>query len=295
MSPGRIPVIDLKRQYHSIKAEVDEAVRRVVESGYYVGGPEVRAFEEEWAQYCGMAHCVALGNGTAALNLTLRALGIGPGDEVVTVAFTLSATLDAIADTGARPVLIDIDPGTYTMDAGLVAAALSPRTKAIMPVHIYGHAADMGPILETAVARGLPVIGDSCEAHGTLYKGRQVNGMGTANCFSFYPTKNLNAMGDAGAVVTNDAALADRIRMLRVHGWDSRFHSAVAQPQQPHGRDSRRRPARQAALSEGLEPPPRRDRRPLQRGCQGNERPARAARALGGAKLLPLRRRDPRP
>ena len=222
-----IPVIDLKRQYRAIQADVDEAVRRVVESGYYMGGPEVAAFEQEWAAYCGARYCVAVGSGTAALNLTLKALGVGAGDEVVTVAYTLSATLDAIADTGARPVLVDVDPDTYTMDPRQLLAALTPRTKAVLPVHIYGHPADMDPIIETTRERGLPVIADSCEAHGSLYKGRQVNSMATASCFSFYPTKNLGAMGDAGGVVTDDEGLAARLRMLRMHGWDRRFHSAV--------------------------------------------------------------------
>ncbi|HXH20774.1 MAG TPA: DegT/DnrJ/EryC1/StrS family aminotransferase [Dehalococcoidia bacterium] len=226
MSASRIPVIDLKRQYAALKAEIDEAVRRVVESGYYVMGPEVRAFEQEWARYCGTEHCVALANGTDSLHLALRALGVGPGDEVVTVAFTLSATLDAIIALGARPVLVDIDPSTYTMDPALVPSALSPRTKAVLPVHIYGHPADMDAILEVASAAGLPVVADSCEAHGTLYRGKQVNSLAHVSCFSFYPTKGLNAMGDAGAIVTNDAGLAERVRRLRVHGWDRRFHSA---------------------------------------------------------------------
>ncbi|HEY7269145.1 MAG TPA: DegT/DnrJ/EryC1/StrS family aminotransferase [Dehalococcoidia bacterium] len=228
MTHPRIPVIDLKRQYAAIKDEVDEAVRRVVESGYYVEGPEVRAFEAEWATYCGTKHCVALANGTDALNLTLKALGVGAGDEVVTVAFTLSATLDAILATGATPVLVDVDPETYTADTANLVAAITSRTKALLPVHIYGHPADMAPLLEIAAARGLPVVSDACEAHGTLYRGRQVNSLGTASCFSFYPTKNLNAMGDAGGVVTNDDDLAARLRVLKSHGWDRRFHSSVS-------------------------------------------------------------------
>jgi dTDP-4-amino-4,6-dideoxygalactose transaminase len=224
----RIPVIDLKRQYRGMRGEIDDAIQRVLESGYYMGGPETEGFEKDWAAYCGAKHCVALANGTDSLNLTLKALGIGPGDEVVTVAFTLSATLDAIVDTGATPVLVDVDPETYTLSPDLLRAALSPRTKAILPVHIYGHPADMDPILAVAAERSLPVIADACEAHGSLYKGRQVNSLGSASCFSFYPTKNLNALGDAGAVVTNDDAIADRLRVLKSHGWDKRFHSAVS-------------------------------------------------------------------
>jgi len=221
-----IPVIDLKRQHASMRADLDAAIRRVVDSGWYVSGQETEAFEREWAAYCGTSYCVAVGSGTAALNLTLRALGVGPGDEVVTAAFTLSATLDAILETGARPVLVDVDPETGTLDARLLKRHLSPRTRAVMPVHIYGHPADMEAIL--AVANGLPVVADACEAHGALYKGRQATELGAASCFSFYPTKNLNAIGDAGAVVTNDAALAERLRRLRHHGWDRRFHSAVS-------------------------------------------------------------------
>jgi dTDP-4-amino-4,6-dideoxygalactose transaminase len=224
---SRIPVVDLKRQYQAIKSDVDEAVRRVVESGYYMGGPEVAAFEEEWARYCGAEHCIAVGSGTGALYLTLKALGAGPGDEVVTVAFTLSATLDAISETGAKPVLVDIDPKTYTMDAAALGASITTKTVALLPVHIYGHPTDMDAVLAIAGEAGLPVISDACEAHGALYRGRQVSSLGTASCFSFYPTKNLNAMGDAGAIVTSDAELAERARILRHHGWDSRFHSAV--------------------------------------------------------------------
>jgi dTDP-4-amino-4,6-dideoxygalactose transaminase len=225
--PATVPVIDLKRQYASLKDEIDAAMRRVVDSGYFMGGPETQAFEQEFAAYCETAHGVGVGSGTGALNLTLRALGIGPGDEVLTVAFTLSATLDAISETGATPVLVDVEPETYTMDVAQLKAKLSPRTKAVLPVHIYGHPADMEPIVALAGRHGLPVVSDACEAHGALYQGRQVTAFGTASCFSFYPTKNLNAMGDAGGVVTDDAALADRIRMLRHHGWDGRFHSAV--------------------------------------------------------------------
>ena len=211
-----------------MKAEIDGALRRVLDSGMFMGGQETSAFESEWAAYCGVAHCVAVGSGTAALNLTLRALGIAPGDEVVTVSFTLSATLDAILETGARPVLVDVDATTYTMDVSRLGAAITPATKAILPVHIYGHPADMDAINAIAAAHALPVIADACEAHGARYKGRQVTEYATASCFSFYPTKNLAALGDAGGIVTNDAALSERVRQLRSHGWDRRFHSAVS-------------------------------------------------------------------
>lgn len=230
MKSARIPILDIKRQQAGIKPELDAALARVIDSAYYIsgfGGPEVRAFEEEWARYCGTSHAVALGSGTAALNLTLKALDIDPGDEVITVSFTLSATLDAIIDAGARPVLTDVDPATYTMDPRLLKPAITPRTKAILPVLVYGHPVDIDPILKIAGERDLPVVFDACEAHGALYEGRQAASMGTASCFSFYPSKNLNAMGDAGGIATNDAALADRVRRLRHHGWDRRFHSAV--------------------------------------------------------------------
>ncbi len=226
MSASRIPILDLKRQYQNTKAEVDAALARVVESGWFMGGPEVKAFEQEFAAYCGAEHCVALANGTSALNLTLRAVGVEAGDEVITVAFTLSATLDAVVDLGATPVLVDVDPATYTLDPGLLEAKITSRTKAVLPVHVYGHPADMDAVLSVAAARGLPVIADACEAHGALYKDGQVASVGTASCFSFYPTKNLNAFGDAGGVVTNDAAVAARLRLLRNHGWEPRFHSA---------------------------------------------------------------------
>jgi dTDP-4-amino-4,6-dideoxygalactose transaminase len=227
VSKQPIPIIDLKRQHASIQDDLDGAIRRVLDSGYFISGRETAAFEAEFAAYCGVSHAVAVGSGTAALNLTLRALGVGPGDEVITVAFTLSATLDAIADTGARPVLVDVDPFDYTMDPAQAAAAVGPRTKALLPVHIYGHPADVDALVDIGRRHGLPVVGDACEAHGALYRGRQVASYDTAACFSFYPTKNLNALGDAGGVVTNDGPLAERLRMLRHHGWDRRFHSAV--------------------------------------------------------------------
>jgi dTDP-4-amino-4,6-dideoxygalactose transaminase len=227
VSLAPVPIVDLKRQYAAVKDEVDEAIRRVIESGRYMSWRETEGFEREFAAYCGTKHSVAVGSGTAALNLTLKALGIGPGDEVVTVAFTLSATLDAISDTGAKPALVDVDPDTYTLDPSLLEAAITPRTRAVLPVYIYGHPADMDPLLEIAARHGLAVVGDAAEAHGTLYKRRQVASLGTAACFSFYPTKNLNALGDAGGVVTDSDELADRLRLLRQHGWDSRFHSAA--------------------------------------------------------------------
>jgi dTDP-4-amino-4,6-dideoxygalactose transaminase len=218
-----IPWIDLRRQYYAHRDEVDGAVHRVLESIRYVIGPEGDAFEREWAEYCGARFAVALGSGTTAINLTLRALGVGPGDEVITVGFTVSASLDAIVDLGATPVLVDVDPSTYTLDPSLIASKLTARTKAILPVHVYGHPVDVDAIV--AAAGSVPVVLDACEGHGTMYRGKQASSMATASCFSFYPTKNLGALGDAGAVVTNDEALAARVRLLRQHGWDRRYHS----------------------------------------------------------------------
>ncbi|MPZ48719.1 MAG: erythromycin biosynthesis sensory transduction protein eryC1 [Dehalococcoidia bacterium] len=220
-----MPWIDLKRQYAGVKGEVEAAIQRVLDSGWFVSASENEGFEQEWAAYCGTLHAVALASGTDALNLTLKALGIGPGDEVITVAFTVSATLDAIHDLGAKPVLIDVDPVTYTLDPSQIAAKLSPHTKAILPVHVYGHPVDLDSIL--AAAGDIPVVLDACEAHGALYKGVQASTHGVATCYSFYPTKNLGALGDAGAVVTNDNALAERLRLLRQHGWDRRYHSVT--------------------------------------------------------------------
>jgi dTDP-4-amino-4,6-dideoxygalactose transaminase len=225
VTEAQIPWIDIRRQNDGLRGDIETAIRRVLDSGMFVIAGENRAFEQEWAAYCGADHAVAVGNGTAALNLTLRALGVGPGDEIITVAFTVSASLDAIHDLGATPVLVDVDPETYTLDPGQIAARITPRTKAILAVHVYGHPANIDAIVEAA--KGLPVVLDGCEAHGARYKGKQASSLGTASCFSFYPTKNLGSLGDAGAIVTNDASLAESVRLLRQHGWDRRYHSVT--------------------------------------------------------------------
>jgi len=226
-APG-IPVIDLMRQHDSLKGSMEAALLRVLRSGRFIGGPETEAFEREYAEYCGTRHCVAVGSGTSALYLALRASGVGAGDEVITSAFTISATMDAIVALAARPVLVDVEKETYTLNPELVRQAIGPRTRAVMPVHIYGHPAAMSEILDITEPLGLPVIADACEAHGALYRGRPVTQYGTANCTSFYPTKNMGALGDAGAVLTNDDELALEARRLRYHGWDQRFHSVVS-------------------------------------------------------------------
>lgn len=213
-----IPFVDLKAQYLSIKDEIDAAVAAVIENGRFVLGDEGVAFEAEFAAYCGVKHCIGVGSGTAALQLALKACDVGPGDEVITVSHTFIATASAVSWTGATPVFVDIDPMTYTMDVEQAAAAISPRTKAILPVHLYGQCADMDPLLALAQEHDLWVVEDACQAHGATYKGRKAGSMGHLGCFSFYPSKNLGAFGDAGAMVTNDQELAKRVRLLRNHG-----------------------------------------------------------------------------
>lgn len=222
-----IPVVDLQAQYQGIKAEIDEAVQRVLGSAQFILGDEVAAFEREFARVCSAGEAVAVNSGTSALHLALLAAGIGPGDEVITVPFTFIATIAAIQYTGARPVLVDIDARTYTIDPALIETAITPRTKAIMPVHLYGQPADMDPILDIAHARGLLVIEDAAQAHGAEYKGRRCGSMGDLAAFSFYPTKNLGGCGEGGAVVTGNPAYAQRIRALRNWGGERRYEHAV--------------------------------------------------------------------
>ena len=219
-----IPLVDLTAQYQSIKDEVLSAATRVLESGRFVLGPEVESFEREFAEYCGASHGVAVNTGTSALHLALLAAGVGPGDEVVTVSFTFAATVSAICYTGAKPVFVDIHPASYTMDVSQLEGAISQRTKAIIPVHLYGQSADLGPITEIAQRHDLVVIEDACQAHGAEYQGRRVGGLGDLGCFSFYPAKNLGACGEAGMVVTSDAEHAEKMRTLRNWGQDEKNH-----------------------------------------------------------------------
>ncbi len=222
-----VPFLDLKAQYLGIKPEIDAAISSVLESSQFVLGSEVASFEQEFATYCGATECVALNSGTSALHLALLAAGVGPGDEVITVPFTFVASVAAVLYAGARPVLVDIDPRSFTLDPSAVEAAITPRTRAILPVHLYGQPADMDPILEVARRRGLVVIEDAAQAHGARYKGRQVGGIGDIACFSFYPTKNLGAYGEGGAVTTSNPEYARTIRMLRDWGQDRKYHHVL--------------------------------------------------------------------
>lgn len=218
-----IPLVDLKAQYLSIKDEIDAAIQRVVDSTSFIMGPDVRAFEEEFARFCGVQHAVGVDSGTAALHLAFLACGIGPGDEVITTPHTFIATIGMLGRVGARPVFVDIDPRTYNIDPARIEAAITERTQAIMPVHLYGQPAEMDPILEIADRHGLKVIEDAAQAHGAEYKGRRAGSMGHVAIFSFYPGKNLGAYGDAGALVTNDGEIAEKARLLRNHGRRDKY------------------------------------------------------------------------
>ena len=222
-----IPLVDLKAQYASIKPEIDAAVARVLAETSFIMGPEVKAFDEEFAAWIGAPYAIGVSSGTDALHLVLRALGVGAGDEVITSAMSFVATAEAIVMAGATPVFVDIDPRTYNIDPARIAAAITPRTKAIMPVHLYGQPADMDPILEIARARKLAVVEDAAQAHGARYKGRPVGTIGDAGCFSFYPGKNLGAYGDAGAITTTRTDLAEKLRMMRDHGRRSKYEHLI--------------------------------------------------------------------
>jgi len=223
----KVDFVDLKAQYWSIAKEIDAAIANVVHNTAFILGKGVSDFENDFAQYCQAEYAVGIDSGTSALEMALRAFGIGPGDEVITAANTFIATALAISYTGAQPVLVDIDPDTYNIDPNLLANAITENTKAIIPVHLYGQPADMDPILEIARSKGLIVIEDACQAHGAKYKGKRVGGLGDAAAFSFYPAKNLGAFGDAGMVVTNNEEIADHIRMLRDVGQRQKYHHEV--------------------------------------------------------------------
>ena len=222
-----IPFLDLKAPYLELKEELDKAIARVVSSGWFIGGSEVDQFEAEYATYCGAAHAVGVANGLDALHLALRAMDVGPGDEVIVPSNTYIATWLAVSQCGATPVPVEPDARTYNIDPALIEAAVTPRTKVILPVHLYGQPADMDPILAIALKHGLKVLEDGAQAHGARYKGQRLGAHSDAVAWSFYPGKNLGAMGDGGAVTTNDAQLADRLRLLRNYGSRVKYVNEV--------------------------------------------------------------------
>ena len=222
-----IPFLDLKAPYLELKAEIDTAIARVVSSGWFIGGEEVEQFENEYAAYCGADHAIGVANGLDALHLALRALDVGPGDEVIVPSNTYIATWLAVSQCGATPVPVEPDERTYNINPALIEAAITPRTKVILPVHLYGQPSEMDPILEIARKHGLRVLEDGAQAHGARYRGRRLGAHGDAVAWSFYPGKNLGAMGDGGAVTTNDPVIADRLRVLRNYGSRVKYVNEV--------------------------------------------------------------------
>jgi dTDP-4-amino-4,6-dideoxygalactose transaminase len=221
-----IPLVDLKAQYYTIKDEIDAAMARIVANTSFVGGQELKQFEDAFADYQGVQHAVGVASGTAALVLALHALDVGPGDEVITSAHTFFATVEAIELVGATPILVDIDPVTFNIDPALIEAKITPATRALLPVHLYGRIAPMDAIMAIAARHHLLVIEDAAQAHGATYAGQRAGAWGHAACFSFYPGKNLGAYGDGGAVLTNDEAVAVRVKRLRDHGSPAKYHHA---------------------------------------------------------------------
>ena len=219
----QVPFVDLGAQYRTIEGEIGEATSRVIQQSDFILGREVSLFEEEFAAFCEAKYAIGVDSGTSALELALRAYDIGPGDEVITAANSFIASALAISHAGARPILVDVDPSTYTVDVSAIEKAITPRTKAVIPVHLYGHPAHMNPIRELADKHGLVIIEDACQAHGTRYKGRRAGSLGHAAAFSFYPGKNLGAYGDGGIVVTNDRGIARRLEMLRNYGQKEKY------------------------------------------------------------------------
>lgn len=222
-----IPMVDLKLQYSSIKDEVAQGLFEVLESTRFVLGPHGEALEQEIAAYCGVRHAFGVASGTDALHLALRAAGIGPGDEVITTAFTFIATAEAIAYVGATPVFVDIDPATFNIDIDKIESAITPRTRAVIPVHLYGQPADLGPLVALCQSHGLRLIEDCAQSFGAVYRQRMTGAWGDAGCFSFFPSKNLGCYGDGGMIITNDDDLAQQVQMLRNHGSRERYYHAV--------------------------------------------------------------------
>ncbi|MHC1696756.1 MAG: DegT/DnrJ/EryC1/StrS family aminotransferase [Geobacteraceae bacterium] len=223
----QVPFLDLQTQYQGIRNEINQAIQQVLDDSAYISGPYVESFENDFANFCRCQHAIGTSNGTSALWMALAALGIGPGDQVITVPNTFIATAEAISFSGAQPVFVDVDERSYTMDPALLEKAITPKTKAIIPVHLFGQSADMDPIMEIAERYKLFVIEDACQAHGAEYKGRSAGTIGDAGCFSFYPGKNLGAYGEAGAAITGNRELAEKIRQLRDHGQTRKYHHEV--------------------------------------------------------------------
>ncbi len=219
-----VPYLDLPAQMRPIRKEIDAAISRALDNCSFCLGPDVVQFEKDFATYCGAEHCVAFNSGTSALHVAMLLMNVGPGDEVITTPTTFVATSWAISYTGARPVFVDIEDPTFNMDPALIAKAITPKTKAVMPVHLYGHPFDVDPILDVCKKHNLPLVEDAAQAHGARYKGRMIGTFGAVSCFSFYPGKNLGAYGEGGGLVTNDASLAARARALREHGSTVRYY-----------------------------------------------------------------------
>ncbi len=220
----KVNFVDLKAQYQTIKPEIDSAIQDVISNTAFILGKAVADFEGKFAEYCGVKHCLGINSGTSALIMAMKALGIGEGDQVVTTPNTFIATAEAISYAGAKPVLVDIEDESYNMDPGKLEKAITKKTKAIIPVHLYGQPADMDPILQIAKKHAVPVIEDACQAHGAEYKGKRTGSLGRVGCFSFYPGKNLGAYGEGGGVTTNDEEIAQKVKMLRDHGSPKKFY-----------------------------------------------------------------------
>ena len=224
MTKNRIPFNDLRREYLEIESEINQTISSVLDSGLFILGDEVNKFEAAFSKYIGTKHGISVNSGSDALFLALKALGIGADSEVITVSHTFVATVDSIVRCGARPVFVDVEPDTYCIDAVKIEEKITERTKAILPVHLYGHPADLDAVLKIARQYGLSVVEDACQAHGAGYKGKKVGSFGSAGCFSFYPVKNLGAYGDGGIVTTNDRSVAERVKLLRNYGQSRKYH-----------------------------------------------------------------------